>query len=278
MRSTVETPSDGRVRRSRLLLRMPAVPAEPGADLVAVLVRAAAGPGRSGPAWPTAGSGCGRSGRRRQSTTGSRPSSVGQFDAAAYVVDRPARDAGRGQDVEPLLRGPGRQPLEQQRPQRPRGCRCGPRRWRTARRRRPSGMPSTAARRRNWPSLPAITISSPSPVGSGSYGNRDRCALPIRCGTTPPATYAEVWLTSADSAVDSRLVSIVLALAGARRGGAARRGCRWPSAARSSRRRPRCRRGTAGRPALRSGSSGRTPPARAGRSRAARHRRRSRSR
>jgi hypothetical protein len=51
-------------------------------------------------------------------------------------------------------------------------------------------------------------ISSPSPVGIGSYGYRLRWALPIRWGTTPPATYAEVWFTSADNADESRFVSI----------------------------------------------------------------------
>ena len=50
-------------------------------------------------------------------------------------------------------------------------------------------------------------ISSPSEHGSGSYGNRLGWLLPIRNGTTPPATYALVWLTSPDSAEDSRLTS-----------------------------------------------------------------------
>ena len=50
-----------------------------------------------------------------------------------------------------------------------------------------SGMSSAAASLRNWLSLPAMTISSPSPVSSGSYGNNDRWALPIRWGTTSPA-------------------------------------------------------------------------------------------
>ena len=44
-------------------------------------------------------------------------------------------------------------------------------------------------------------------MGSGSYGNTLGCALPIRYGTTPAVAYAELWLTSPDSADDSRLTS-----------------------------------------------------------------------
>ena len=227
MRSTVETPSDvgyvghgcssdsllpadlaGRARRgSRRRVR----PAGRG-QVVA---------GRRG---GQSGSGCVRSARRRPSTTGSSPSSVGQLDAAAYVVDRPARDAGRGQDVEPLLRGPGGQPLQQHRPQllavvvaRPDGGEplvVGDRR--RCRARRPGAgtgrrcRRSRSGRRRRW-------AAARTGTGTGA-----RC--PSGVGTTSPATYAEVWLTSVDSAVDSRLVSIVLA----------RRRCasRWCSAAR----------------------------------------------
>ena len=54
-----------------------------------------------------------------------------------------------------------------------------------------SGRPSTSHSRRNCPSLPAVTISSPSAQGSGSYGNRLGWLLPIRNGTTPPATNAD---------------------------------------------------------------------------------------
>ena len=63
------------------------------------------------------------------STTGSRPEPLGQLDAAAHVVDRPARHAGRGEHVEPLLR-----PMRVGQPRRAasaaaaRGCRCAPRR------------------------------------------------------------------------------------------------------------------------------------------------------
>ena len=70
-----------------------------------------------------------------------------------------------------------------------------------------SSTPSTLHSRANWPSLPAMTISSPSAVGSGSYGKRLGCALPMRCGTAPPATYALVWLTSPESAADMRSTS-----------------------------------------------------------------------
>ncbi len=78
-----------------------------------------------------------------------------------------------------------------------------------------SGAPIAMASRRNWWSLAAMMISSPSPVGSGSYGNRLRWALPSRFGTTPPVSTAEVWLTSPDSAAESRLVSHQLSLPGA---------------------------------------------------------------
>ena len=70
-----------------------------------------------------------------------------------------------------------------------------------------SGAPSTSTSRRNWVSLPAVTIRSPSAHGSGSYGNRLGWLLPIRNGTTPPATYALDWLTMPDSADDIRLTS-----------------------------------------------------------------------
>ena len=70
-----------------------------------------------------------------------------------------------------------------------------------------SGTPSTSHSLRNWPSLPAVTISSPSAVGSASYGNRLGCALPIRVGVAPAATTAPEWLTSPDSAEESRLTS-----------------------------------------------------------------------
>ena len=53
-----------------------------------------------------------------------------------------------------------------------------------------------------------MTISSPSAQGSGSYGNRLGWLLPIRNGTTPPATNALVWFTSPDSAEDSRFTSM----------------------------------------------------------------------
>ena len=51
-----------------------------------------------------------------------------------------------------------------------------------------SGTPSTAHSLRNCASLPAVTIRSPSPVGSGSYGNRLGWEFPIRNGVSPPAT------------------------------------------------------------------------------------------
>ncbi len=70
-----------------------------------------------------------------------------------------------------------------------------------------SGAPISWHSRANWVSLPAVTMSSPSPVGRGSYGNRLGCALPIRYGTTPPVTQALVWFTIPDSAEDSRLAS-----------------------------------------------------------------------
>ena len=50
-----------------------------------------------------------------------------------------------------------------------------------------SGAPSTSHSLRNWTSLPAVTMRSPAPVGSGSYGNRLGWELPMRNGTTPPA-------------------------------------------------------------------------------------------
>ena len=56
-------------------------------------------------------------------------------------------------------------------------------------------------------SLPAVMISSPSEHGSGSYGNRLGWLLPIRNGTTPPATKAPVWFTRPDMADASRLIS-----------------------------------------------------------------------
>ena len=74
--------------------------------------------------------------------------------------------------------------------------------------------PSTSHSRRNCPSLPAVMISSPSAHGSGSYGNRLGWLLPIRKGTTPPATNALVWFTSPDSAEDEQVDLDVLALAG----------------------------------------------------------------
>ena len=51
-----------------------------------------------------------------------------------------------------------------------------------------SGAPITSHSRRNCASLPAVTISSLSAAGSGSYGVRLGWELPIRNGTTPPVT------------------------------------------------------------------------------------------
>jgi hypothetical protein len=51
-----------------------------------------------------------------------------------------------------------------------------------------SGRPSTWQSLRNCPSLAAATMRSLSAVGNGSYGTTLGCALPMRCGTTPPAT------------------------------------------------------------------------------------------
>ena len=121
-------------------------------------------------------------------------------------VDRPARNPGGDDLAEPLVlprvlsrstssgRSTSRLPV---------------RSWLRANRgsRASSGTPSTSHSLRNWPSLPAVMISSPSAQGSGSYGNRLGWAFPIRNGTTPPATTALDWFTRPDSADDMRLTS-----------------------------------------------------------------------
>ena len=132
---------------------------------------------------------------------------LGERDPGVDGVDRPARHAGGDDVAEPLVLGPGRQPLDQQRPER---VPVGGAVLVVGEPRVVDQLGQVRAPRRacaNWPSLPAVMIRSPSAQGSGSYGNRLGWLLPIRYGTVPPATYALEWLTRPDRAEESRLTS-----------------------------------------------------------------------
>src|SRR5215203_1569881 len=120
------------------------------------------------------------------------------------AVDRTARHASSDDVAEPLLLRPG---LKLGHEQRPKLIAVGSSLWANRGSSTRSRSPSTSHNRRNWPSLPAVMIKSPSAQGSGSYGNRLGWLFPIRKGTTPPATTALEWLTKPDSAEESRFTS-----------------------------------------------------------------------
>ena len=103
-----------------------------------------------------------------------------------------------------------------------------------------SAMPSTSQRRRNWPSLPAVTIRSSSAVGNGSYGNTLGCALPIRYGTVAARDPRRAVVDQPGQRRGQQVHLDVLALAGRGRGGAARPGSRSSRGCPPSRRTPRC--------------------------------------
>ena len=199
-----------------------------------------------------------------------QPQLLGERDPVVDGVDRPARDAGGDELAEPLVRGPGRQPLDQQRAQLlPVGgavLRCA----RTAGRRPAPATPSTSQSLRNWPSLPAVMISSSSAVGSASYGNRLGCELPIRVGVTPAGDHRAGVVDQPGQRRGHQVDLDVLPAAGRRRGRAARPARRSVACipAITSKTEMPARYGwpPAGR---RSGSSARRSPARSGRSRAA---------
>ena len=116
------------------------------------------------------------------------------------VVDRPGGHRGGAQRVDPLApRGARAAPP----PAAPRARRRAPRArcWsRSARRSASSGSPSTSHSRANSRSLPTATAIGRSAASKVSYGAMLGWRLPRRCGTTPPSTQAEPWLSSDISA------------------------------------------------------------------------------
>ena len=142
------------------------------------------------------------------------------------VVDRPARHLGRLERREPVGARPRLQPRGQQRHERRRGGARGRRCARSAGRARARAQPATAQKRANWPSLPTARIRWPSATSNTWYGTMFWCALPARCGADAGGQVvgAEVG-EHRHLGVEQRHVDR-LALAGARRGGAAPRGSR----------------------------------------------------
>ena len=190
---------------------------------------------------------------RGTSTVGSSPSASASAKAPATSLTTPAGTPASQQRARPTRRRAARaRPRSSAARERLAVRDAGRGWWRTAGRSPSSGEPSTSHSAANWLSLPTASTRSPlARCANSSYGAMLGCALPIRPRHDAGERERRALVDERRQQRGQQVDLDALALAGARRGGAARRGCRRSRTGRRARRRARRRPSAARRRARR---------------------------